>query len=314
MKNELVKEKDDFKQTGALTETIWPLDWRGEKVHSALGMHFEIPAGWHSGASANALVASPHDPRKRPLPFAPLHVYAAQVAESGYGQLAKRMCAALEKRGAHITGHKTTIATRSFLRIDFTRTIGETALRCVSLCELLDDGQLVLCFTFADHAGAHPDHLGAALRAWHSAVINPPMLARRQRRLVNEEAAFQVHFPRHWFIDTASGGLTVVRQAGRMRTHPDITVQSDTSPSRPRQIEQMTDRLGWRFETAREAQIGGAPALAIDSTRTDPQGRVEFVRELVVQPMRKATHFVQLSTFSERADALDRLQGLFVWM
>ncbi len=305
---------DQLEQPVQTTESVWPLNWCGTQIDSALGMRFEIPSNWHTGANANALVASPQDPRRRPLPFAPLHVYTAQVAESGYGQLAKRMCAALTARGARITGHKITLAQRSFLRIDYARTIGELPLRCVCLCELIDDGQLVVCFSFADHAGANPDHLGSALRVWRDAIIKPPALERRQRRLVNEEAGFQLHFPRHWFIDTASGGLTVVRQSGRMRSHPDITIQSDASPGRPRQIEQMMDRLGWRFESAREVQIGGALALAIDSTRCDPQGRVEYVRELVVSPMRKATHFVQLATFSEHGEALDRLQSLFVWM
>jgi hypothetical protein len=293
---------------------IWPETWSKHTIYSALGAAFDVPANWRVSAKANAISAM-HIGRidDRP-PFAPLQVFCAQVAEQGLGELEQRVRNALTAKGAQEIESQIVIAPRGVVISDYIAPFDAGPVRCRSVSELLDDGQLVLSFTFCDWVRDDTRSLDRAMSIWRDSRLMLPALPRNHRRLINEEAGYQLRFPERWFIDCATGELTVVRQPGRQRTHPSITIQSALGAQRPRNIEAMTDRLGWRFETAKETRIGGRHAVFIDYERAGSGDQTEHVREIVVEPTLLAAHYIQLATYDESTAMLDRMQKLVVWL
>ncbi len=225
-------------QTFTGAASLWPQDAARRRIQSAVGMSVAIPEPWQAIAEAGKILVAP---RNHLAPFAPLQIVTAAASERGLRQTERRISAALRQIGSRVYDRQLLTQPREALLVDYEKRLPEGIARCRNICELLDDGQLMLSFTLSDWSAAGPAGIETAADIWRSARIDAPQIPRHFRRLVHEEGRLQFAVPERWLLDLFEGGLIALRQPDRSRSNPTVTIQIDYSAQRMRALSELAD-------------------------------------------------------------------------
>lgn len=297
-------------QTHPGTASLWPPDSARRRIHSALGISVAIPEAWQAIAEAGKILAAP---RNHLAPFAPLQIVTTAASERSLRQTERRFSAALRQIGARICDRQLLTQPREALLVDYEKRLPEGIVRCRNICELLDDGQLMLSFTLSDWSAAGLTGIETAVDIWRSTRIDAPPIPRHFRRLVHEEGRLQLAVPERWLLDLFEGGLIALRQPDRPRSNPTVTIQIDYTAHRTRALSELAAQLNRSPQGTRHTAIGNRYGFRVDFERHDGHGRPELIRELVPEPLPHAVFYIQLCAAPEHAHLLDKVQSTFYW-
>lgn len=282
-------------ETPGARATVWPAQPRMRVVQTALGIEFDAPCGWHTAARGGKLMLVSD---RQDLRFAPIQLFTAHTAERTLPLLARRMGNVLRAAGAQVLGSTILDRPRPALLLDYETSLAQgERIRCLNVCELLDNGKLCLCMTFSDRAGAPAGVLHEALGLWRGVRINSQALPAGRRRVVDEQLRYQCVFPEKWLIDCADGQLTQLRLPGRARHSPTLAIECDSAPQRARSIDaQLADALGrggYDEITPQPVAVGCAGAqrdgLVLRYRHAPRPAGADWVWEVFLDPLEQAT-------------------------
>jgi hypothetical protein len=290
-----------------LRRSVWPPYARTLAISTALRGHFNIPEGWRARASASQLLCGPTG-----LPFVPLRFACWQCDDSSYMQLERRLLTAFSHEGCAIVGRGLIRRPRMALTIDCDAHANGIAVRTHHIAELLDRGQLCAMFSLSDWRAYADVSLPHAAEVWRGALLAPPPLAQDARRIISEEGGFQFAFPEHWLIDHADGRMIVLRQPGRDRALPNLSVHSDYAPTRARSVESLAARISGISTEVDVGNRAGLHVLVPDAHARNIWSDIE-THVIVPEPSAHASHVIQINALRSQRDEAIAIRNSFWW-